>query len=179
VALRPNAYYGHSAPSPSPQPQVAQPMRADGGGSHVRTLLLCGRVRLPLMPVRLTHNRRRSPMAHSPKASGVHPCVWAFGATRNYSRYTSSPTIPIIWRSVFVKGMSPRIPARSHTGLRPEDALEPMGWAPAPLLPLGFRQLLPPCPPPARLASGDVGASPLLLRASCVQRFTTHASWRT
>ena len=73
------------------------------------------------MPVRLTHNRRRSPMAHSPKARGVHPDARAFGATSNSSRYTSSPTIPIVWRSVYHQSTSPGIPARSHTGLRPED----------------------------------------------------------
>jgi len=89
-------YYDHSAPPPPPQPQVAQSSRTEGDGSHVRALLLCDRVRPPLMPVRLTHNRRRSPVAYSPQTRGVHPYVWAFGATLQYSRYTSSPTIPII-----------------------------------------------------------------------------------
>src|SRR5574340_1539634 len=99
-ALQLLAYYGPSAPPSSPQPQVAQPSRADGGGSHVHAMLLCDRVRLPLMPTRWTHHRRRSPMAHSPRASGVHPYFWAFGAASQYSRYTPPPTIPIISRSV-------------------------------------------------------------------------------
>jgi len=96
-------------------------------GSHVHALRLYDRVRPPLIPVRLTHNRRRSSMAHSPKARGIHPCAWAFGATSTYSRYTPSPTIPIIWRSAAHKGMSPGIPARSHTDLRPEDDWKSMG----------------------------------------------------
>ena len=48
----------HSAPLPPPQPQVAQSSRTEGSGSHVHALRLCDQVRHPLMPVRLTHNRR-------------------------------------------------------------------------------------------------------------------------
>ena len=172
-------YYDHSAPPPSPRPQVAQSSRTEGDGSHVRALLLCDRVRPPLMPVRLTHNRRRSPVAHSPEARGVHPYAWAFGATPTYSRYASSPTIPIIcgrsWIRTCHRGfLHVAIPISGRRTLRSQwDRLR------APLLPLGFRRPLPPCPPPARLASGDVGTSPLLPRTRRIRRFATHASWRT
>ena len=179
MALRLSTYYGHSAPPSSLQPQVAQSFRTEGDGSHVHMLLLCDRVRPPLMPVRLTHNRRRSPMAHSPEASGVHPSIWAFGATAGCSRYTSSPTIPIICSRSTIRTphrgfLHVAIPVSGRRTRRSQwDRLQ------APLLPLGFKRLLPPCPPPARLASGDVGASPLLPRTRRIRRLATHASWRT
>ena len=180
VALRLDAYYDHSAPPPSPQPQVAQPSRADGDGSHVHAVFLCGRLRLPLMPIRWTHHRRRSPMAHSPaepagftQTSGLLALQAHTRATLRLRPFPSFRGRPYL-RTLHQGFLLVAIPVSGRRTLRSQwDGLQ------APLVPLGFRRFLPPCPPPARLASGDVGTSPLLLRDQRVRRFSPHASWRT
>jgi len=179
VALRLRAYYGHSAPLPPPQPQVAQSSRTEGSGSHVHALRLYDRVRPPLMPTRLTHSRRRSPMAHSPEARGVHPYIWAFGATGACSRYTPSPTIPIICGRLplrtchrgFLHVAIP-ISGRRTLGINGMNAKLPLSpWASDGLFLLVRR--LPGWP------QAMWGHRLLLLRDQRVQRFATHASWRT
>jgi hypothetical protein len=154
------------------------PNRTEDDGSHVPVLLLCDRVRPPLMPVRLTHNRRRGPMAHSPEARGVHPHRWAFGATLRYSRYTSSPTIPIIhgrlrFRTRHRGFLHVAIPVSGRRTLKSRwDRLRfPLSpWASDDFFLLVRR--LPGWP------QAMWGHRLLLLRDQRVRRLATHASWR-
>jgi len=74
--------------------------------------------------------------------------------------YTTPHAILISWRRVHAVDALNGASSRSHTGIQAGGLQVWMRSCPSPLVPSGFRRVLPPCPSPAELASGSLGIAP-------------------
>jgi hypothetical protein len=112
-----------------------------------------------LTPVRCALHPRRDPYACTPLAG----TVWLYSRlARSVLKpsYLTTHAILISWRRVHAVDALNRASSRRHTGIQAGGLRVRMRCCPLPLVPSGFRRVLPLCPSPAELASGSLGFAP-------------------